>query len=113
MSDRGPVSFYLGIEVHQDDSDITLRHSAYAKRVVELGGLIDCNPSFTAMEERLKLCRDSTTDEVDTIVYRWLVGSLRYLTHTCPNLAFVVGYVRRFMQRPTTEHQHAIKRIIR
>jgi hypothetical protein len=30
-----------------------------------------------------------------------------------PNLAFVVGYVSRFMQRPTTEHQQAVKRIIR
>ena len=25
MSDLGPFSFYLGIEVHQDDSGITLR----------------------------------------------------------------------------------------
>jgi hypothetical protein len=28
-------------------------------------------------------------------------------------LAFSVGYVSRFMQRPTTEHQQAMKRIIR
>jgi hypothetical protein len=34
MSDLGPLSFYLGIEVHQDDSRITLRQAAYAKRVV-------------------------------------------------------------------------------
>jgi hypothetical protein len=41
------------------------------------------------------------------------VGSLRYLTHTWPDLAFSVGYISRFMQRPTTEHQQAVKRIIR
>jgi hypothetical protein len=45
--------------------------------------------------------------------YLRLMGSLRYLTHTRPNLAFSVGYVSRFMQRPTTEHQQAVKRIIR
>jgi hypothetical protein len=28
-------------------------------------------------------------------------------------LAFAVGYVSRFMQRPTTEHQQAVKRILR
>jgi hypothetical protein len=28
MSDLGPLSFYLGIEVHQDDSGITLRQTA-------------------------------------------------------------------------------------
>jgi hypothetical protein len=45
--------------------------------------------------------------------YMRLMGSLRYLTHTRPNLAFSVGYVSRFMQQPTTEHQQAVKRIIR
>jgi transposase InsO family protein len=113
MSDLGPLSFYLGIEVHQDDSGITLRQTAYAKRVVELAGLTDCNPALTPMEERLKLSRDSTTEEVDATQYRRLVGSLRYLAHTRPDLAFPVGYVSRYMQRPTTEHQLAVKRIIR
>jgi hypothetical protein len=42
MSDLGPLSFYLGIEVHQDNSRITLRQTAYAKRIVELAGLTDC-----------------------------------------------------------------------
>jgi hypothetical protein len=113
MSDLGPLSFYLGMEVHQDDSGITLRQTAYAKRVVELAGLTNCNPALTPMEERLKLSRDSTTEEVDTTQYRRLVGSLRYLAHTRPDLAFSIGYVSRFMQRPTTEHQQAVKRIIR
>ncbi|MCH1922046.1 hypothetical protein L9G15_21830, partial [Shewanella sp. A3A] len=94
-------------------SGITLRQTAYAKRVVELAGLTDCNPALTPMEERLKLSRDSTAEEVDATQYRRLVGSLRYLTHTRPDLAFSVGYVSRFMQRPTTEHQQAVKRIIR
>jgi hypothetical protein len=64
------------------------------------------------MEEKLKLSHDSTTEEVDTSQYRRLVGSLRYLTHTRPDLAFSIGYISRFMQRPTTEHQQAVKRII-
>jgi hypothetical protein len=65
------------------------------------------------MEERVKLSRDSTTEEVDATQYRRLVGSLSYLVHTRPDLAFSVGYVSRFMQRPTTEHQQTVKRIIR
>ncbi|XP_066320119.1 secreted RxLR effector protein 161-like [Miscanthus floridulus] len=65
------------------------------------------------MEERLKLSHDSTTEEVDAMQYRCLVGSLRYLTYTWPDLAFSVGYVSRFMQRPMMKHQQATKRIIR
>jgi hypothetical protein len=112
MSDLELLSFYLGIEVHRDDSGITLQQTAYTKRVVELARLTDCNPALTLMEERLKLSRDSTTEEVDATQYRRLVGSLRYLVHTRPDLAFSVSYVSRFMQRPMTEHQQAVKRII-
>jgi hypothetical protein len=113
MSDLRLLSFYLGIEAHQGDSGITLRQTAYARRVVELAGLTDCNLALTPMEERLKLSRDSTTEEVDAMQYQRLVGSLRYLAHKRPDLTFSVGYVSRFMQRPTTEHQQAVKRIIR
>jgi hypothetical protein len=65
MSDLGLLSFYLGIEVHQGDSGIMLRQTAYAKRVVELVGLTDCNPALTLIEEILNLSRDSMTEEVD------------------------------------------------
>jgi hypothetical protein len=102
MSDLGPLSFYLGIEMHQGDSGIILRQTAY-----------NCNPALTPMEERLKLSHDSITEEVDAMQYQHLVGSLRYLTHTWPDSAFSIGYVSRFMQRPTMEHQQAVKRIIR
>ena len=105
MSDLGHLFFYLGIEVHQSDSRITLRQTAYTKRIVALAGLTNCNPALTPMEERLKLGRDSTMKEVDATQYRHLVGSLRYLVHTRPDLAYSVGYVSRFLQRPTTEHE--------
>jgi hypothetical protein len=82
MSDLGHLSFYLGIEVHQSDSGIKLRPTAYAKHIVELTGLTNCNPTLTLMEERLKLSRDSTIEEVDATQYQNLVGSLRYLIHT-------------------------------
>ena len=98
MSDLGLLSFYLGIEVHQDSSGISLRQTAYAKRIVELGGLTGCNPTHTPMEERLKLSRDNTTKEVNATRYRRIVGSLRYLVHTRPDLAFAVVYISRFMQ---------------
>ena len=93
MSDLGLLSFYLGIEVHQDASGFTLRQAHYAKRILELGGMEGCNPVHTPMEEKRKLSRDSEAEEVDPTHYHWLVDSLRYLVHTQPDLAFAVGYV--------------------
>jgi hypothetical protein len=63
----------------------------------------------TPMEERLKLRRDSE-DEEDATLYHKLIGSLRYLVHTRPDLIFTVGYLSRFMQRPTAEHMVGLRR---
>ena len=46
-------------------------------------------------------------------MYRSVVGSLRYLVHTRPDLAYSVGIVSRFMENPTTEHMSAVKQILR
>eukprot|EP00253_Pinus_taeda_P024491 PITA_24491 len=40
-------------------------------------------------------------------------GKLLYLTHTRPDLSFVVGLVARFMQNPHESHWKAAKRILR
>ena len=65
------------------------------------------------MEVRLKLSTKSTTPEVDASMYRSLVGSLRYLVHTRPDIAFAVGYVSRFMEKPQQEHLVAVKHLLR
>jgi hypothetical protein len=73
----------------------------------------DCNPCQIPMEPRLKLSKDSSNPSVDATEYRGVGGSLRYLLHTRPDLAFVVGYVSRFMEEPYTEHMATVKHIQR
>lgn len=65
------------------------------------------------MEVRLRLSTKSMTPEVDATMYRSLVGSLRYLVHTCPDITFAIGYVGRFMEKPRQEHLVAIKHLLR
>ncbi|XP_066323200.1 secreted RxLR effector protein 161-like [Miscanthus floridulus] len=65
------------------------------------------------MEERLKLSHDNTAKDVNATWYQHIMGSLRYLIHTWPDLTFAIGYVSWFMYRPTMEHEQAIKRILR
>jgi hypothetical protein len=72
-----------------------------------------CNLAHTPIVERLKLSRESTTKEVDATTYRQIIDSLRYLVHTRPDMAFAVGFVSRFMERPTEEHMMVVKRILR
>jgi hypothetical protein len=113
MSDLGLLHYYLGIEVKQLEKEISLSQKAYAGKVLEKAGMAGCNPCKTPMVTRLKLSKGSESPQVDAAKYRSLVGSLRYLVHTRPDLAFAVGYVSRFMQEPHEEHMAAVKQILR
>lgn len=50
---------------------------------------------------------------MDVTQFKSMVGGLRYLVHTRPDIAYAVGIVSRFMERPTVMHLNAVKRIIR
>jgi hypothetical protein len=112
MSDLGALSYYLGIEVQQKDGLITLNQATYAKKLLQKAGMGDANPCATPMESRLKL-KAGDGEPVDATFFRSIVGSLRYLVHTRPDIIFAVGYVSRFMEAPTTTHLAAVKHLLR
>ena len=113
MSDLGALSYYLGIEVRQGKEELTLRQSVYASKLLERSGMVECKPCVTPMEEQLKLTKASTAAKVDATLYQSIVGSLRYLVHTRPDIAFVVGYVSRFMKDSREDHWATVKRLLR
>jgi hypothetical protein len=65
------------------------------------------------MEPKLKLSKNNANALVDATFYRCVVGSLRYLVNTKPNIAYVVGYVSRFTQEPHQDHLAPVKHILR
>jgi hypothetical protein len=72
----------------------------------------DCKPTPSPFQSGVKLTATCTSPEVDATLYRQLVGSLLYLTHTRPDLSFVVGLVAWYMQTPHESHWKAAKRIL-
>jgi hypothetical protein len=64
------------------------------------------------METRLKRSKQSTQPLVDATAYRSIVGSLRYLVNTRPDLAFAVGYVSHFLEKPQEDHLTMVKKIL-
>ena len=69
-------------------------------------------PTPSPFQYGVKLSVNCTTPEVDATLYRQIVGKLLYLTHTCPDLSFVVGLVTRFIHQPHESHWKETKRII-
>jgi hypothetical protein len=113
MSDLGLLSYYLGMEVRQKSGEITLCQKAYALKIIEQCGMKGCNTVDTPMEQNYKLIPGRPEMARDLTRFRSLVGSLRYLVNTRPDIAYSVGMVSRFMETPTNEHWAAIKRIVR
>lgn len=113
MSDLGKLSHYLGIEVDQGKDCIELKQTSYAKKVLAKSRMKDCKPTKYPMEPALQLDKDEMGKAVDPTGYKSIVGRLRYLVHTRPDIAFSVGIVSRYMERPTIKHYTAVKRILR
>lgn len=113
MNDLGKLSYYLGMEVHQRRGYIELKQAGYAKRILEKAGMEACNPIKFPMDPNEHLNKDEGGKVVDPTEYKSMVGGLRYLVHTRPDIAYAVGIVSRFMEKPTILHKNAVKRILR
>ncbi|XP_052627537.1 secreted RxLR effector protein 161-like [Lactuca sativa] len=113
MSDLGLLTYYLGIEVNQQGNGITLKQEAYAKNILVKTRMLDCNPTKSPMEHKLSLTKDGDEELVNPTEYRSIVGCLRHLTHTRPDITFAVGVVSRFMEKPSIKHLQAVKGILR
>ena len=74
--------------------------------------MVDCNSTKYPMEAKLQLEKDAEGSFVNSIKYRHVIESLRYLTHTRPDLSHVVGIVSRYMEKPTMMHHQAVKHIL-
>ncbi|KAL0402493.1 UNVERIFIED_CONTAM: Retrovirus-related Pol polyprotein from transposon RE1 [Sesamum latifolium] len=75
--------------------------------------MMESNPVTTPIECGVELSKDDGARKIDSTIFQSLVGSLRYLTCTRPDILFVVGLVSRFMENPSEKHMNAAKRILR
>jgi Reverse transcriptase (RNA-dependent DNA polymerase) len=101
MTDLGLMKYFLGIQVRQDKIGIFVSQEAYAKDILKKNKMDECNPVSTLMELGTKLSKFEGGDRVDASKYRSLVGSLRYLTCTRPDIAYNVGVVDSWKNRST------------
>ena len=112
MSNLGKLSYYLGLEVKQGVSAIQLKQAAYVKKILDRAGMWNCNALKFPMDPKKSIGKDEGGKRVDTTQFKSMIGGLRYLVHTRPNIAYSVGIVSRYMEKPTVMHELAAKRIL-
>ncbi|GJV41487.1 ribonuclease H-like domain, reverse transcriptase, RNA-dependent DNA polymerase [Tanacetum coccineum] len=113
MSDLGLLAYYLGIEVTQTGGNISIKQSAYANKILKEAGMIDCNKTLIPMDPGTRLTKNTEGTLVNSTKYQSLIGCLRYLLRTRPDLSYSVGLLSRFMQEPKEQHMKAIRQVLR
>ena len=122
ITDLGPMTYFLGIDVNQNRSlgTISLSQSQYITNILKRFDMLHCKPISTPLIVTCKLSIDDaphTTKEhleMKNIPYKQIIGCVRYLvTCTRPDLCFSVGLLSRFMQNPGSKHWQALKRVLR
>ncbi|KAL5575123.1 hypothetical protein UlMin_016822 [Ulmus minor] len=113
MTDMGLMAYYLGIEVKQQKDGIFISQESYAKEILKKFKMENCKPISTPTKYRIKMSKHEEGERVDPTFFKSLVGSLRYLTCTRPNILHAVGLVSCYMESPTITHFKAAKRILR
>lgn len=113
MKDLGPVSYFLGIEIHRSRDGFFLSQRKYATDILQEFGMIHAKPLLLPMDIKLKLTAEMGDPLPDPSTYQRLISKLIYLTITRPDISFSVQILTQYMQRPTTVHIQNAKRLLR
>ncbi|CAM9919030.1 unnamed protein product [Sphacelaria rigidula] len=118
ISDPGPVSLILGMEVSRDTERGTLKLSQhnYVISLLQKFNMESCNSVHTpgVTNNILPDSEEHLLDQQGIKKYQAMVGSLIFLPQcTRFDIAFSVTQVSRYISKPTTQHLAAVKRIFR
>ena len=105
------MTYFLGLEVTQKEERIFVSQRGYAKDILKRFKMESCNPISIPVENGVEL-RKSKVGNVDPIYFKSLLGSLRYLTCTRPDILYGDGLISKYMETPDQSHLNAAKRIL-
>jgi hypothetical protein len=113
MKDLGLMHYFLGLEVWQSPERIFLNQGKYAVEILKRFDMLECKSMNTPMEAKLKLLVDTSSELIDAMLYRQIIGSLMYLTNTRPDICFAVNTLSQFLVEPRHAHLVAAKHVMR
>jgi hypothetical protein len=91
MKDLGLMNYFLGLEVWQSPEKIFLNQGKYAIEILNRFDMLEYKSMNTPMETKLKILVDTSSELVDAMMYRQIIGSLMYLMNTMLDICFHVN----------------------
>ncbi|GKF54700.1 ribonuclease H-like domain-containing protein, partial [Tanacetum coccineum] len=95
IKDLGKLKYFLGIEVLKNETGLVLTQRKYCLELLCEFGMLACKPYKTPIQvktSKVVKTTDVVSDKplVGITNYQKLVGKLIYLTHTRPDISYVV-----------------------
>jgi hypothetical protein len=113
MSLIGELSYFLGLQVKQSYAGIFISQEKYLKEMLKKFQMEDSSPVSTPMVVGCKLSKYDMSPDVDQRTYQSMIGSLLYITTSCPDIMQVVGMVGHYQSTPKESHLVAVTRIFK
>jgi len=86
MSMMGELHFFLGLQIKQGQHGLFIHQYKYYTEQLKKFHMEACKESSTLMATNCYLDIDETGPAVDQTKYRGMIGSLLYLTASCPDI---------------------------
>jgi hypothetical protein len=90
------LSFFLGLQVKQTKEGTFIYQSKYVNDLLKRFDMDNSKPIKTPMTTNAYLDLDEGGNSVDLKLYRYMIGSLLYLTASRPDIIFSVCMCARF-----------------
>lgn len=100
MTDLEQLSYFLGMEFVYTASGMFMHQKKFIKDLLEKFKMTQCNVARNPLDVNAKLRLDEDEQSVDETGYKQIIGYLRFLCNSIPDLAYGVGLLSRFMSKP-------------
>ena len=115
MTDLGPIQRFLGFDIRQTETGLTMDQEIYIDMMVQKYNLQNSKSCYSPLDPNVRLENGECEDHLaDKKIYQSMIGSLIYASlGTRPDITFAVAALSKYNASPLTTHMTAAIRVIR
>nr|GEY12693.1 uncharacterized mitochondrial protein AtMg00810-like [Tanacetum cinerariifolium] len=113
MSAMRELTLFIGLQVQQRPDGVFINQEKYVQEILNKFDLRSVRTATTPYEATKPKSKNESDSLVNVHLYRFMMGSLMYLTALRPHIMFVVSACSRNQVTPTTSNLEAVKKIFK
>nr|GEV38867.1 hypothetical protein [Tanacetum cinerariifolium] len=113
MSAMGELTFFLSLQVQQKPDGIFIHQEKYVQDILHKFDLGNVRTATTPYEAQKPKPKSESNCPINVHLYRFMIGSLMYLTTLRSDIMFAVSACLRHQITPTASNLEAVKKIFK